>query len=229
MFLRFLHRLEIKGCTLVVFLGSAVILSAHGRNEQSVVRKFGKNDRTTIGSSHPFVPSPNKKGEAYLSSGHTPAVEVGSAKREGEPLVLSPSPDFVEPIPTFSAFLTYLEEEGTATALPPNDDTEASSEAKSDSAKSAPGSKTDTNRTEDGENEIVEGFFLRTQPEFPENLLFPRPQPFSLGREWIGIYFPVNESESEAGEVLFPLEYDSIFLPPGQPHLRSSATVKEGE
>jgi hypothetical protein len=163
---------------------------------------------------------------AYLAVGALPPLSVGDARGDGNRPAVSAS--FTEPRPTLSGFLAYLDEERRAAEAekeaPGSGDQGSGDLADDDSSPDADGASASGSSSAETE---ASPLVLQTTDPFSQESLFPRPDRNRLRRDWLQLYFPVDDLKSDQAGILIPMTYDAAFLPPGFEGMRSSATFMQ--
>lgn len=227
---------RIKGLLLTAVLAAAAVnLSAARAPTVHGTHLMEKGDTSLRFFGISFFKEPPSAG--YLAVGALPPIRVGLSGDEASSLSLTVDRAYMEPHPTLDGFLAYLEEEKKAEAAEREAAETAATEAAAESAEEEalagdpsgqPGqsdaSGTGTSLTLGG---APDGLVLRTTDPFSENYLFPRPDRNRLRRDWLQLYFPVDQVEDRDVGILIPMNYDAAFLPPGFEGMRSSATIRQ--
>lgn len=165
---------------------------------------------------------------AYLAVGALPPLSVANSRGDGNGPTVSAASDFMEPRPTLGGFLAYLEEERQAAEA----EKKASETGEDPSGElAADGSSPEANADDAGETASAEAesspLVLQTTDPFSQQSLFPRPDRNRLRRDWLQLYFPVDDLKSDQAGILIPMSYDAAFLPPGFEGMRSTATFMQ--
>jgi len=170
----------------------------------------------------------------YLARAQAPTLNILPADPDAGAASLSATPPFVEPRPSLEAFLAYLESERTESVEEDGpdhpDDHEENEIAGTGTAEDENGGDMTAADADELTASMLEERAEALRIETASRLvprLFPAPDRTRLQRDWLQVYFPINEvSEGQRG-IIVPVPYNSNFLPPGQEGMRSRATFRQ--
>ena len=218
-----------------VLAAGTVNLSAYKSPSPHGSHSYGKRGGDSFVSTL-FGPSVPPVAD-YLARVEPPALQLSPANPRDGAVPLSETAPFIEPRPTLEGFLAYLESERTA-ALDEEEGSEERDEREENDL-AATGTETDKDQkggqgtTADGEElsesmlaERAEVLRIETASR-PLSRLFPAPNRTRIERDWLQVYFPINDGSEGQRGIIVPVPYNSNFLPPGQEGMRSRATFRQ--
>lgn len=170
----------------------------------------------------------------YLARAQPPALYIHPADPDAGAASLSATPPFIEPRPSLEGFLAYLESERTDSAEEGgpdgSDEREGNEIAATGKAEDENGGGMTAADADELTASMLEERAQAVRVQTASRLvprLFPAPDRTRLQRDWLQLYFPVNEVPEDQQRIIVPVLYDSIFLPPGQEGMRSRATFRQ--
>lgn len=222
-----------KSLLLAAVLAAGVVnLSAYKSPSPHGSHSYGQSDRGAILRTlfQPAVPPVVD----YLARSQPPVVHLLRKDPSEGGVALSEKPSFIEPRPSLEEFLAYLEEDREA----PMEEEETVSGGGREAVDPAAAKNGEDPESAEGATAEAEEMRESMLEERAEALrvetssrlvprLFPAPDRRRLQRDWLHLYFPVNDGPGEQQSIIVPVPYDSIFMPPGQEGMRSRATIRQ--